>query len=136
MGYHLIETSGHGLSSNLQDVAFKGYVGGPGATMELKLKSCPELDFDVDGRNSDDEKITKGELLLRGIGITPGFYNTTDANPTNKDVDQDGWYHTGDIVEMLHEFDNAIQIIDKKDNLIKMSTGNILSPYKLEPVYN
>jgi long-subunit acyl-CoA synthetase (AMP-forming) len=37
---------------------------------------------------------------------------------------------------MLHDHDNAITIIDKKDNLVKMSSGNVLSPVKLEPIYN
>jgi long-subunit acyl-CoA synthetase (AMP-forming) len=76
MGYHLIESTGHGLSSNLQDLTFKAYVGGPGSSMELKLRSCPEFDFDVDARDLSGGKVTKGELLLRGVGISPGFYNT------------------------------------------------------------
>jgi long-subunit acyl-CoA synthetase (AMP-forming) len=51
-------------------------------------------------------------------------------------ADPEGWYHTEDIMEMLQDHGNAVRITDTKDNLVKISLGNVLWPVKEEPIYN
>ena len=40
--------------------------------------------------------------------------NGVSSYSVNKDVDPESWYLTVDTVMMLHDYDNAIQIIHKK----------------------
>ncbi|WP_040281731.1 AMP-dependent synthetase/ligase [Tessaracoccus massiliensis] len=86
-----------------------GTVGPPIPGMEAKL--------------ADD-----GELLLRGPIITPGYHNLPDK--TDKAIDADGWYHTGDIGEIAPS--GHIRITDRKKDLFKTSGGKFVAPQKVE----
>lgn len=69
-----------------------------------------------------------GELLLRGPIITPGYHNLPDK--TDKAIDADGWYHTGDIGEIAPS--GHIRITDRKKDLFKTSGGKFVAPQKVE----
>jgi long-chain acyl-CoA synthetase len=69
-----------------------------------------------------------GEILARGVNITPGYLNRPEA--TAEAIDTDGWLHTGD----LGAFDDAgyLKIVGRKKELIITAAGKNLSPNNIE----
>ncbi|UNI20346.1 Long-chain-fatty-acid--CoA ligase [Purpureocillium takamizusanense] len=103
-----------------------GNVGGPMAAFELCLESVPDYDYSV-----DDKPNPRGELLVRGNAMFKEYYKNPEE--TEKTLESDGWFHTGDICEVdkLGRF----KIIDRKKNVLKLSQGEYISPERIENVY-
>lgn len=77
----------------------------------------------VEVRAEDD-----GELLVRGGGVTPGYFRDPEA--TAEAVDADGWMHTGDIGSI--DEDCYVTILDRKKEIIVTAGGKNVSPALLE----
>lgn len=92
----------------------------PGAT-RLGWSGPPIPGIDV--RVDDD-----GELLIRGPNIFKGYL--FDEAATAQAM-QDGWYRTGDIVEM-DEATGEIKIVDRKKEIIITSGGKNITPSLIE----
>ncbi|CDK25343.1 unnamed protein product [Kuraishia capsulata CBS 1993] len=124
-GYGLTETfAGVCVSAGLE--TDPGSCGVIGIATECRLKDTPEL-----GYTSSDEGGPRGELLLRGSQVFPGYYKNEEE--TKKALDEDGWYHTGDIARIDSKC--RIYVIDRVKNLFKLSQGEYVAPERIENIY-
>jgi long-chain acyl-CoA synthetase len=69
-----------------------------------------------------------GEILTKSPCVMQGYYKRTDL--TEEVIDTDGWFHTGDLGELV---DNTfLKITGRKKSLFKTSMGKYVSPEHIE----
>jgi long-chain acyl-CoA synthetase len=76
-----------------------------------------ELKFDEDG-----------EILTRGPHIMLGYFK--DPEYTAQVIDSEGWFHTGDIGELVGG--RYLKITDRKKDIFKLSAGKYVAPQLIE----
>lgn len=75
----------------------------------------------------DKDKDGIGELLVKKSDKFLGYYN--DPETTNKVLDEDGFYHTGDLGIIIN---NKFYFKKRKDRLILLPNGEKVNPEELE----
>ncbi len=117
-GYGLTETSPVAAGCNDRD--FKpGTVGFPISGVEIAI--------DSDGPGEP------GEILVRGPIVMKGYYN--DPVATAEVIDQDGWFHTGD-VGVLDPKDQFLSITGRLKSMIVLKNGKKVFPEEIEFLIN
>ena len=110
-GYGLTETSPVITVNHLNGIMF-GTVGELIKGAELKIAA-------------------DGEILARGENVMKGYYNRPDL--TAKEIDAEGWFHTGDIGELIEG--RFLKITDRKKEMFKTAGGKYVAPQILENKY-
>ncbi|KAK4558223.1 hypothetical protein RGQ29_007832 [Quercus rubra] len=123
-GYGLTETCGPTTMGFPDEMCMIGTVGTPTLYNELRLEEVPEMGYNPLGERAC------GEICVRGKSVFSGYHKNPEL--TRESI-KDGWFHTGDIGEMLPN--GVVKIIDRKKNLIKLSQGEYVALEHLENVY-
>jgi len=71
-----------------------------------------------------------GEILMRGPSLMVGYYK--DPEKTKEAIDEEGWFHTGDIGKIET---GVLWITDRKKEIFKLSTGKYVAPQIVENVF-
>ena len=130
-GYGQTEASGIEIVNQPRD-SEAGHIGGPSQTLEYKLVDAPDFGYFSSDCDELGNPAPRGELWVRGPGVSPGYYNNDEKNAET--FTPDGWLRSGDIA-VLTSHRNALKIIDRKKNLFKLQHGEYISPEKLEASY-
>jgi len=72
-----------------------------------------------------------GEVLTRGHNVMKGYYDRDDL--TAETIDAEGWFHTGDIGELIDG--KFLKITDRKKEIFKTAGGKYVAPQMLENKY-
>ena len=97
-----------------------------------KVGSIGRPNFYVDARVVDDDNRPLGanqvgELLLKGPSAASGYYSNPQASA--EAVDEDGWFHTGDLARV--DEDTYFYIVDRKKDMY-ISGGENVYPVEVE----
>ncbi|KAF2182710.1 long-chain-fatty-acid-CoA ligase/ protein binding protein [Zopfia rhizophila CBS 207.26] len=124
-GYGLTETYAVSLVQIEGDLT-SGNCGAVVPTSECCLLDVPDMEY-----LTSDKPYPRGELLIRSSTLFREYFKNDEE--TRKAIDEDGWFHTGDIcsVDELGRF----KVIDRRKNVLKLAQGEYISPERIENVY-
>ncbi|KAI5405961.1 Long chain acyl-CoA synthetase 9 [Lathyrus oleraceus] len=125
-GYGLTETCAGGAFSDFDDTS-AGRVGPPIPCSYIKLVDWPE-----GGYSTTDSPMPRGEIVIGGANVTPGYFKNEEKTRESYKVDERGvrWFYTGD-VGRFHA-DGVLEIIDRKKDIVKLQHGEYVSLGKVE----
>jgi len=109
---------GYGLTETSPVIAVNGLR--PGAA---KFTTVGKAIKDVEIKIAED-----GEILCKGPNVMKGYYNRPDLS--DEVIDKDGYFHTGDIGELLEG--KYLRITDRKKEIFKTAGGKYIAPQVLE----
>ena len=92
----------------------------------VKLGSVGMVIDGVEIKIADD-----GEILCKGPNVMIGYYNDPDL--TKSVIDEEGWFHTGDIGYL--ESDKFLMVTDRKKEIFKLSNGKFIAPQLIENLF-
>ena len=90
-----------------------------------------EAKFTTVGRTIKDVEVKiaeDGEILCKGPNVMKGYYNRPDLSA--EVIDKDGFFHTGDIGEIVDG--QYLRITDRKKEIFKTAGGKYIAPQVLE----
>jgi long-chain acyl-CoA synthetase len=112
-GYGLTETSPLVAANNVYHPYVRfGWVGYVPKSIEVKI--------------AED-----GEILVKGENVMKGYYK--DPEKTKQVIDEEGWFHTGDIGEFDEQ--RMLRITDRKKEIFKLSGGKYVAPQQVENIF-
>lgn len=109
---------GYGLTETSPVIAVNNPMG-----KSIKVGTVGEILAGVQVSFGDD-----GEILVKGPGVMMGYYKAPEL--TAEVIDEDGWFHTGDIGMLVDG--KFLKITDRKKEMFKLSGGKYIAPQMIE----
>jgi len=94
--------------------------------LDYKLVDVPELGYFL-----TDKPYPRGELLVKSLSATPGYFKRPDV--TASAFDPDGYYRTGDVMAELGP--DHVKYLDRRNNVLKLAQGEFVAVARLEAVF-
>ena len=102
---------------------YKNFV--PGSCGKAALHMMVRID-------SPDPENVPGEILAKGPNVMLGYYKNEEA--TKKTIDENGWYHSGDLGTM--DGDGNVFIKGRSKNMLLGASGQNIYPEEIEDKLN
>lgn len=102
---------------------YKNFV--PGSCGKAALRMMVRID-------SPDPENVPGEILAKGPNVMLGYYKNEEA--TKQTIDENGWYHTGDLGTM--DGDGNVFIKGRSKNMLLGANGQNIYPEEIEDKLN
>ncbi len=100
---------------------------------ESKVGSCGRATLNMEVKIlSNDPENTPGEIIVRGPNVMLGYYNNPQA--TAEAIDNEGWYHTGDLG--IIDKDGFLFIKGRCKNMLLGANGQNIYPEEIEARLN
>ena len=100
---------------------------------EYKAGSCgkimPRMEMKID---SNDPQNTVGEILIKGDNVMLGYFK--NENATKEALDNEGWFHTGDLGVI--DADGFLFIRGRSKNMLLGPNGQNIYPEEIEDKLN
>lgn len=131
-GYGLTETSPFITVNEFHRQVF-GTTGRVGPSQQVAIQNYETMQMiTVQSYDSfsPDFECEEGEILVKGPNIMRGYFNKPQE--TAEVIDQDGWFHTGDIGKFEEGY---LKITDRLKNMLKTSLGKNIFPTPIENTY-
>ncbi|HLB57109.1 MAG TPA: AMP-binding protein [Coxiellaceae bacterium] len=119
-GYGLTETSPVITLCPVSNKSFTGSVGLPVSSTDITIR---------DENNHDVSFKETGEICAKGPQVMSGYWH--QPIETKNAIDEEGWFHTGDIGYM--DEDGFVYIVDRKKDMVLVSGFNVY-PNEVEAV--
>ncbi|MCL4107780.1 UNVERIFIED_CONTAM: hypothetical protein GTU68_027165 [Idotea baltica] len=114
---------GYGLTETSPIVSFNRFEAGGNKFGTVGIP-IPSVDVKIFNANENGE----GEVIVKGPNVMLGYYKNEAL--TNEKIDENGYFHTGDIGTFVKK--RFLQITDRKKNIFKTSSGQYIAPQIIE----
>jgi len=121
---------GVACSTNADDLQNRNS-GGVLSVLRMKLVDKKQLNYHSKTFH-EGYSAPSGEICFKGPSVFKGYFR--DQTATQKAIDQDGWFHTGDI-GLIDPENMGLIVVCREQSIFINSLGQYIEPSKIETIY-